>query len=138
MSFPYKRNLREKNLQQGKAIDNDVDWSNRGTDFRNMFATRMKDTNKTYTEQSPGRFSNDQVMDFLNTSQVLTDGIPDFADPNKQISAEEFLPKYMNSVFVPEEDKANSQNTLNYIQQDANSDLANNNGYAGSEGVKPT
>ena len=43
-----------------------------------------------------------------------------------------------NSVFIPEEEKANSQNTLGYIQQDANSDLANNNGYAGSEGVKPT
>ena len=44
----------------------------------------------------------------------------------------------MASVFISEEDKANSQNTLNYIQQDANSNLANNNGYAGSEGVKPT
>ena len=138
MSFPNKRNLREKNLQQGKAIDNDVDWSNRGTDFKNMFVTRMKDTNKSYVDENPGRFTNDQVNDFLNTSQVLTDGIPDFADENKQISAEEFLPKYMNSVFIAEEDKANSQNTLGYIQQDANSDLANNNGYAGSEGVKPT
>ena len=78
------------------------------------------------------------TIDFINTSQILTDGIPDFADDNKQISAEEFLPKYMASVFIAEEDKANSQNTLGYIQQDANSDLANNNGYAGSEGVKPT
>ena len=138
MSFPEKRNLREKNLQQGKAIDNDVDWSNRGTDFKNMFATRMKDTNKSYVEQTPGRFTNDDAIDFINTSQILTDGIPDFADDNKQISAQEFLPKYMASVFISEEDKANSQNTLNYIQQDANSNLANNNGYAGSEGVKPT
>ena len=138
MAFPNKRNLREKNLQQGKAIDNDIDWSNRSTDFKNMFATRMKDTNKTYVDQSPGRFTNEEANDFLNTSQVLTDGIPDFADENKQISAEEFLPKYMASVFIAEEDKANSQNTLGYIQQDANSDLANNNGYAGSEGVKPT
>ena len=138
MSFPYKRNLREKNLQQGKAIDNDVDWSNRGTDFTNMFATRMKDTNKGYTEQSPGEFTNEAAVDFINTSKILTDGIPDFADDNKQISAQEFLPKYMASVFIPEEDKANSQNTLGYIQQDANSNLANNNGYAGSEGVKPT
>ena len=138
MAFPNKRNLREKNLQQGKAIDNDVDWSNRGTDFKSMFATRMKDTNKSYVDENPGRFTNDQVNDFLNTSQVLTDGIPDFADENKQISAEEFLPKYMNSVFIAEEDKANSQNTLGYIQQDANSDLSNNNVYAGSEGVKPT
>ena len=138
MSFPYKRNLREKNLQQGKAIDNDVDWSNRGTDFTNMFATRMKDTNKRYTEQSPGEFTNEAAINFINTSQILTDGIPDFADDNKQISAQEFLPKYMASVFIAEEDKANSQNTLNYIQQDANSNLANNNGYAGSEGVKPT
>ena len=111
MAFPNKRNLREKNLQQGKAIDNDVDWSNRGTDFKNMFATRMKDTNKSYVDENPGRFTNDQVNDFLNTSQVLTDGIPDFADENKQISAEEFLPKYMASVFIAEEDKANSQNT---------------------------
>ena len=138
MAFPEKRNLREKNLQQGKAIDNDVDWSNRGTDFKNMFATRMKDTNKSYVEQTPGRFTNDDAIDFINTSQILTDGIPDFADDNKQISAQEFLPKYMASVFISEEDKANSQNTLNYIQQDANSNLANNNGYAGSEGVKPT
>ena len=138
MAFPYKRNLREKNLQQGKAIDNDIDWSNRGTDFKNMFATRMKDTNKSYVEQTPGRFTNDDAIDFINTSQILTDGIPDFADDNKQISAEEFLPKYMASVFIAEEDKANSQNTLGYIQQDANSNLANNNGYAGSEGVKPT
>ena len=138
MAFPERRNLREKNLQQGKAIDNDIDWSNRSTDFKNMFATRMKDTNKSYVDENPGRFTNDQVNDFLNTSQVLTDGIPDFADDNKQISAEEFLPKYMASVFIAEEDKANSQNTLGYIQQDANSDLANNNGYAGSEGVKPT
>ena len=138
MAFPYKRNLREKNLQQGKAIDNDIDWSNRSTDFKNMFATRMKDTNKSYVEQTPGRFTNDDAIDFINTSQILTDGIPDFADDNKQISAQEFLPKYMASVFISEEDKANSQNTLNYIQQDANSNLANNNGYAGSEGVKPT
>ena len=138
MAFPEKRNLREKNLQQGKAIDNDVDWSNRGTDFKNMFATRMKDTNKSYVEQTPGRFTNDDAIDFINTSQILTDGIPDFADDNKQISAQEFLPKYMASVFISEEDKANSQNTLNYIQQDANSNLANNNGSAGSEGVKPT
>ena len=138
MAFPEKRNLREKNLQQGKAVDNDVDWSSRGTDFKNMFATRMKDTNKSYVEQTPGRFTNDDAIDFINTSQILTDGIPDFADDNKQISAEEFLPKYINSVFIPEEEKANSQNTLGYIQQDANSDLANNNGYAGSEGVKPT
>ena len=138
MSFPNKRNLRDKNLQQGKAIDNDVDWSGRGTDFRNMFATRMKDTNKGYTEQSPGEFTNEDAIDFINTSQILTDGIPDFADDNKQISAQEFLPKYIASVFISEEDKANSQNTLNYIQQDANSNLANNNGYAGSEGVKPT
>ena len=138
MAFPEKRNLREKNLQQGKPIDNDVDWSNRGTDFKNMFATRMKDTNKSYVEQTPGRFTNDDAIDFINTSQILTDGIPDFADDNKQISAQEFLPKYMASVFISEEDKANSQNTLNYIQQDANSNLANNNGYAGSEGVKPT
>ena len=138
MAFPEKRNLREKNLQQGKAVDNDVDWSNRGTDFKNMFATRMKDTNKSYVEQTPGRFTNDDAIDFINTSQILTDGIPDFADDNKQISAQEFLPKYMASVFISEEDKANSQNTLNYIQQDANSNLANNNGYAGSEGVKPT
>ena len=138
MAFPNRRILREKNLQQGKAIDNDVDWSGRGTDFRNMFATRMKDTNKTYVDQSPGRFTNEEANDFLNTSQVLTDGIPDFADENKQNNAEEFVPKYINSVFIPEEDKANSQNTLGYIQQDANSDLANNNGYAGSEGVKPT
>ena len=138
MAFPEKRNLREKNLQQGKAIDNDVDWSNRGTDFKNMFATRMKDTNKSYVEQTPGRFTNDDAIDFINTSQILTDGIPDFADDNKQISAQEFLPKFMASVFISEEDKANSQNTLNYIQQDANSNLANNNGYAGSEGVKPT
>ena len=138
MAFPYKRNLREKNLQQGKAIDNDIDWSNRSTDFKNMFATRMKHTNKSYRDQSPGRFTNEEANDFLSTSQVLTDGIPDFADENKQINAQEFLPKYINSVFVPEEEKANSQNTLGYIQQDANSDLANNNGYAGSEGVKPT
>ena len=138
MAFPEKRNLREKNLQQGKPIDNDVDWSNRGTDFKNMFATRMKDTNKSYVEQTPGRFTNDDAIDFINTSQILTDGIPDFADDNKQISAQEFLPKYMASVFISEEDKANSQNTLNYIQQDANSNLANNNGYAGSEGVNPT
>ena len=88
MSFPYKRNLREKNLQQGKAVDNDVDWSNRGTDFKNMFATRMKDTNKSYVEQTPGRFTNDDAIDFINTSQILTDGIPDFADDNKQISAQ--------------------------------------------------
>ena len=138
MAFPEKRNLREKNLQQGKAIDNDVDWSNRGTDFKNMFATRMKDTNKSYVEQTPGRFTNEDANAFYQTSQVLTDGLPNFVDENKQISAEAFLPKYMASVFVPEEDKANSQNTLNYIQQDANSNLANNNGYAGSEGVKPT
>ena len=138
MAFPEKRNLREKNLQQGKAVDNDVDWSNRGTDFKNMFATRMKDTNKSYVEQTPERFTNDDAIDFINTSQILTDGIPDFADDNKQISAQEFLPKYLASVFISEEDKANSQNTLNYIQQDANSNLANNNGYAGSEGVKPT
>ena len=85
-----------------------------------------------------GRFSNEEANDFYQTSQVLTDGLPNFVDQNKQISAEAFLPKYMASVFIPEEDKANSQNTLNYIQQDANSNLANNNGYAGSEGVKPT
>ena len=138
MAFPERRNLREKNLQQGKPIDNDVDWSNRATDFKNMFATRMKDTNKSYVEQSPGRFTNDDAIDFINTSQILTDGIPDFADDNKQISAQEFLPKYMASVFISEEDKANSQITLIYIQQDANSNLANNNGYAGSEVVKPT
>ena len=138
MAFPNKRNLREKNLQQGKAIDNDVDWSGRGTDWRNMFATRMKDTNKEFIHQSPDKFTNEEADDFYNTSQVLTDGIPNFVDEAKQMSAEEFLPKYINSVFVPEEEKANSQNTLGYIQQDANSNLANNNGYACSEGVKPT
>ena len=138
MGFPYRRDIREQNLQSGKPIDNDVDFSSRNTNFANMFAARMKDTNKEFIHQSPDKFTNEEADDFYNTSQVLTDGIPNFVDEAKQMSAEEFLPKYINSVFIPEEDKANSQNTLGYIQQDANSDLANNNGYAGSEGVKPT
>tara|TARA_B100000287_G_C20414852_1_gene695126 strand:+ start:332 stop:748 length:417 start_codon:yes stop_codon:yes gene_type:complete len=138
MAFPHKINLREHHLRKGTPVDNDIDFSSRGTDFANMFATRMKDTNKSYMEQSPDRFDNQEANDFIATSQVLTDGIPDFADERKQVSANEFLPKYINSVFIPEEEKANSQNTLGYIQQDANSNLANNNGYAGSEGVKPT
>ena len=49
MAFPYKRNLREKNLQQGKAIDNDIDVENEDSDINNHDDA----TNNSYANLSP-------------------------------------------------------------------------------------
>ena len=135
MAFEYKRSRKEQNLQAGEPVDNDISFSGRPRDFSNMFASRMQDTNIDYSRTSADSFSNEKADDFVKTSQVLTDGIPDFVDPNQQLRASDFLEKYARTALIAEEEKANSQNALGYIQQDPKSNLANDVGYAGSEGV---
>jgi len=138
MVFPYKRDLREQNVQKNKRIDNNVDFKGKPTNFRNAFVSKMKDTNKSFRREDPGTFSEEAAMNFFNTRQVLLDGYPDFVDENKQIEASYWMPKYDRSTYLPDEEKAFYTNKLQYIQDPANSNLANNIGYAGSEGVKPT
>ncbi len=138
MAFNYKRDRRDQKIDAGDSVDSGVDFTGKARDFKNQFVAKMKDTNIDPNKQSLGQFGNIEAQDFLNTTEVLTDGIPNFIDQNQQARAEDFKNKWANSVLIPEEDKINATGTLDYLKQDPNSNLDNNIGYAGSDGVKPS
>ena len=135
--FDYRLNRKEQLLRKGEPIDNTVDFSGRTSpDFRNKFIAKMKDTNKMYQQESPGQFD-DQRADVVRKNLTgQADDMGQFNDPTDQVKSDAFLAKYRQSILVNEEEKANKEGVLRYMQGDPKSPPVN--GQFPTDGVKVT
>ena len=135
--FDYRLNRKEQLLRKGEPIDNSVDFAGKTSpDFRNKFIAKMKDTNKMYQRESPGQFDDQRADVVRNNLTAQADDLGQFNDPTDQVKSDAFLAKYRQSILVNEEEKANKEGVLRYMQGDPKSPPVN--GQFPTDGVKVT
>jgi len=123
MAFPYRRNIKEQNVEKGKPVDSGISSTGFPTDFKDKFVARFKDVTQDPNEVSFGVFSNKDAEEFAKSKIPTFDNAPNFEDQQSNLRAQDFLNKYRVSFIVPDEEKASAESTLGYISGNPNSNL---------------
>ena len=122
----YNLSATTKNIGKNR-IDNDVDFYRPFTaDPKNIWVSRLKDTNENPAVKPGQFFSNEESDNFINNEfPFLSDGQPDFTNHYKQKGAMGFLGKYISSGVMTPEEKITSSTPVEYVLGQPNSNLAN-------------
>ena len=123
-------------VAKGEPVDNNISFDGKTKDFLNMFANKMKDTNKLYTRESPGQFTDPEADIVRKNLIVQADGLGEFNDQAKQIKSDAFINKFRNSRLLTDDEKRNvsAEGVLQYMQGDPKSPPVN--GQFPTDGVK--
>jgi hypothetical protein len=124
MAFPYRRNIKEQNVEKGEPVDSGISSTGFPTDdFKDKFVARFKDVTQDPNKKSFGVFSNEDAEEFAKSKLPTFDNAPNFGDEQSNLRAQDFLNKYRATFIIPDEEKASAESTLGYISGDPNSNL---------------